>query len=186
MILELAEIDDMYKQIESILYPSFEYLASLSEEGIVEYKNQKEMADRVYKIAYEKFWSIASKLSATEIIEAYTEGSELLRGNIAGLIREHFDIVYVPLMIQAIKDGDHYGYAFLVTLYNYLGKQVIPIIMISFSSKEKRIRESALALARELDLTEAIPKIREMVMDLDEDISRSAIDTLSYLESKLN
>jgi hypothetical protein len=90
-----------------------------------------------------------------------------LKAHLAGHMYQHFNEVYIPLMVEAINNDDSGGlYLFLNALSQRLNKeQLLPIVLKALDGKFQRTRRTALEIIQVLSLKQALPKIKLMVSD---------------------
>lgn len=185
MTPKLKEINDLYLQVQNHIDPTAENLASLTDEERLEYESRADEYSRLYKIAMEKYKEVAPTLSPDEIIEGYRQGCRLLQRNLSGHMSYYFDKVYIPLMIEAIRnDESHTAYLFLQSLADHVGKEFAPVVIEALNSESALTRETALAVVRQLELVEAIAKVRDMVNDPNLEISYLAKEILRSWEGR--
>ncbi len=134
-----------------------------------------EKFSEIYNIALEKFNKIAPLLTPYEIVEGYKQGSNLLQKNLSGRMSLHFNDLYTPVMIDAIKnDHQHTAYLFLQTLADNLDNDITSIVQFALQSKSKLTRETALNVAEQLNLFELTEEIQEICFDVEPEISSLA------------
>lgn len=194
----LQEINELYLQIPHYIDPSPEYIESLNRQNEVlksqpdehrrrwqlEFAGQRAECSRIYSLAIEKFEAVSSTLSPTEVIEAYKQGCNLLQRNLSGHMSHHFDEAYIPLMIQAVKSGEgHTAHLFLPILAQQLGRDIAPLAIESLDSQFTCVREAALSVVYQLELVEAVSKIRTMA-DQDPEIAEMASNIIRKLEGR--
>ncbi len=186
----LEEIDVLYRPI--LIYHPHLYLSD--EEAINfllnagdEYWNKRDEASQIYRTAIERFSQIVPELTPSEIIDGFNQGSMLLQANLGGYMYLNFNEAYLPTMIHAVRENHPVGYLFLGALSRYLGKEIVPLVIEVLDSKlRRRIRDTAIGFIHELEIMEAIPKLKELLQDSDPNIAEDARNTLEFLEGKLN
>jgi len=180
---KLKEVNDLYLQIQDYIDPTVEYLAGLTEEQRLELESNADEHLRLYEIAIEKYREVAPALSPDEIIEGYKQGCRLLQRTLSGHMCYAFDKVYIPIMIQAVRNDEaHTAYLFVQSLADHLGKEIAPLVIEALDSESALTRERALAVVRQLELVEALPTVRGMVNDPYLEISYLAKDILNRWE----
>jgi hypothetical protein len=176
---QLEAINKQYLQIQDDLSDT-----NLQDEG--EPSPQRKEALAIYHAASDQFVDIAPLLSPLEVIEAYQQGSDILRANLTGHMYHHFDDAYIPLMKRVIENDESDGaYFFLNALSDHLDTQEIrPLVLRALDSKFHRIRGDALYIAQELSIAQALPKVRAMVDDPNPGIAKSAQKVLALLTAE--
>ena len=177
----LQEINDVYLQVEPYIRPKLETLSSLTEAEAIEWMKNRKKSVLLYKTAIGKFVTIADSLSPNELISAYQEGSSILRANITGYVCRYFDRVYVPMMLQAIREDHEAGFMFLRALHRNQAAGIQSVALNALASAFPRTREAALGIVYDDNILEAIPKVVEMTQDSDPEIAAFAKKCLQRL-----
>lgn len=182
----LEEVNELYLQIQGRymdISPENKYSQTPEAQG--EFANHLNEYSRIYNLALEKFRIIAPNLSPAEIIEGYQQGCRLLQCNLSGDMCQNFDTVYIPTMVQAIKNNEtHTSHMFLQALADQLGKEISPIVIETLNSESALMRETALSVAEQIKLLEAAPKIRMMINDVELDVAFLAKKIIASWESQ--
>lgn len=182
----LTNFDIIFSQIQMFVDPQeedSEQIMRFKDHNLVEQRRIREEALHSYHRTLGTLRNVLKQMSSNEIVEGYLEGSRLLRKCVAGYMAENFSNDFVPTMIDAVKASDkHTGWLFLQTLANHLGKDISPLVLSNLAAPG--IRETALSVAGQLDLSEAIPIIRDLINDPVHEIAALAKLILSELETK--
>lgn len=166
---ELMEVIEIYLPIDGRY---FDIPADKFDEQLEDWNKMRNEYSRIYDLGAEKSVLIAPDLSPEEIVEGYQQGCKLLQRNLSGRMSQHFDRLYIPTMVQAIKNNEtHTAFIFLPALAEHLGKEVGPIVLEALDSKSPIIRERALSAADHIKLLEAAPKIKAMVDDPEPEVA---------------
>lgn len=180
---ELNEVNNIYLQIQDYMFPPFGYFEQLTTLEMAAWQAAQPEAHSLYHKALDRFHEIYPKLSPNEIITAYQHGSRILQANLSGRIARDFDVKYIPLMQWAIRSGhSHTGPIFLTALARYTGENATSLIIESLDNPEPSMRETALALVAELNLTDAVSQVRKCLNDPVRTVSSVAKRTLEALQ----
>ena len=179
----LDNVNNLYLQLESYFDPSLDLFLSLSEEKRIEYMVRKNELTNEYKTAIEMMRTTITILSEQEILEGYQEGCKLLQRSLSGYMCQNYDPIYAQAMVNAIeRDESHVAPHFLQTLANNLGREIIPIAIYALNSNVTSIKRTALSVADQLLIVEALDKIQELTNDGNEEIPYLAKEVVRRLE----
>jgi hypothetical protein len=183
----LEEINNLYLSVQEYMDAPMEYLLGLPEDDYTEYQEKRKAASAIYEVALRKFEIIVPSLTIAEIIEAYEKGSDLLRANLSGYIFSHFDEAYIPLITRSIREDHPHAYRLLGALcYNLPHNQVKPIVLDALNSAVRLTKETALGFVKDMEVIEAIPKVRELLKDPTPNLAEFAQEVLTILKRKTN
>lgn len=182
MIPELAEVDQLYLQIQDYIDTPYQHWQSLTpaeaEDFKKELRDNQEETLRIHHLAATKLHNILSQASPTNVIEVFNEGSRVLRLGIGGHMISDFNEAYIPLMISEIKIGtSRLSSLFLQTLTDQLGLQIVPLIIESLDNRITQ--EQAIHSVDQLKLIEAIPKVHEIAQTGPSEIASIAQEILA-------
>jgi hypothetical protein len=181
---QLKEVDMMFMQIQDYIDPTPDYLSKLTQDKWMELQKDRSNYTDIYNSGLEKLRLVLPTLSNNEIVEGYTEGCRLLQRGLSGYMADHFQQEYIPTMIGAIKQPHlHTGWIFLQALANNLGKDVAPLAIEALSIEG--LTETALNVVKELNIIEALPKVRQLINGDNTTIAFLAEKTSNYLEGQL-
>jgi hypothetical protein len=174
---QLEAINKQYLQIQDVL-------SNIDQVGADELTPQQKTALAIRRTVMEQLTHVAPLLTVSEVIEAYQQGSEMLRANLTGHMYQHFDNAYIPLMRRVIENDETDGaYFFLNALSDHLGEnQITPIVLRALESKFHRVRLAALQIAQERSIAQALPTVRLMVNDPNPGIAKFAQKVLALLQ----
>jgi hypothetical protein len=156
----LAECDRIGRRI----YPYTEdtnttlvMLTRESETAREQWKVDVERARRERIDLYERFRAVVPTLSVQEIVEGFTYGGGLLRIMLSGWMGGHYDVAYLPLMMQAIREGEpQVGTHCLSQLSSILGQELAPLVMEIVRKDWHPLQLDALYVAANLRLSDAL------------------------------
>jgi len=181
---QLEEVDLMYQEVQPYIDPTFDELKSRTEVHQLKLQMNKEKYIKVYDLALEKLKLLLPHLSTGEIVDGYREGCRLLQRGLSGYMADHFHSDYVPTMVNAIKRPDlHTAWIFLQALANNLGRNISSLAIEALDTKG--LTETALNVVEQLNITEALPKIRELTKDKDDTIASLAGEVSKHLEKQM-
>ena len=156
MRFELQEIDEIYRSIEVYIEPSsVDEIINTAQRDGTNFSRNREEAHAKYDLAIQKFGMIADYLSPEDIIQGYHEGSILLRLNLVGSIWEAYNPIYLPLIIQAIREKHKGADRLLAALPENMSiTDLQPVLIEALNSGVKRLEEMALNITRHFKFVE--------------------------------
>ena len=174
----LAECD----QIGRHIYPytedvntSFIVLTRESEAARAQWKVDVEHARKERTSLIERFRAVVPNLSVPEIAEGFTYGGAVLRGMLSGWMADHYDVAYVPLMLQSIREGEpQVGKHCLSWLASILGHDLAPLVMELVRKDWHPLQLDALYVAASLRLTAALPYAEDLAQHPNSAIAEAA------------
>jgi hypothetical protein len=180
----LEEIDNLYRQVQDYFDPSPGYFDTLTEAESAAYQAAQPEASLIYNLAISKVNTVVPQLSPEEIIAGYQNGSRLLRRNLSGYICRDFVPIYIPLMREAIQTGDLPSVRhFLPALAQHLGQDAAPMVLETLSHPQVLLRETAVYVAGDLGLIQAVPQIQALLQDPNQAVVTAAQRVLDILEN---
>lgn len=89
----------------------------------------------------------------------------------------------IPIMMQSIKRGEiHTAPFFLQALANNLGHQIDNLVLDTLDSDNAMLRETALSIVKQINLSEAIPKVETLLYDKNPNIALLASQIIKNLK----
>ncbi len=180
---ELEEVNSMYQEVQPYIDPTVDELKSRSEVYQLELQTNNNKYGKVYSLAIEKLDLIFPRLSPNEIIEGYSEGCRLLQRSLSGYMANQFHSDYIPTMIDAVQRPDlHTAWIFLQALADNVGGDIFPLAVEALDTKE--LTETALNIVEQLNIVEALPKVKVLMSSEDDSIASLAAEIWSHLQRK--
>lgn len=164
----LKEINAIYLQIQDYIDPSPEYFDQITDEQKLDFIHKRKEYSQLYENTSRALKALLDRLSSEDIVEGYQQGCRMLQIGLAGHMFRHFNEIYIPLMIDAVKkDERHTAPIFLRTLsLNVKDRDQIGLLALtSLNSKWSSVLDAALAVIYDLRIVAALPKITDLAND---------------------
>jgi len=172
-----------------------EKLLAMTKEELREFQKRCHGSLIVKEKAMQMLSSVVPRLTHEEIVEGYREGCITFKRYLGGLMYSRIyqklvtgDVLqlYANAMIEGIKNDDSTSYLFLGALSLYMPDEFVQdmlpsIILIALDQKNQRTLDTAIAIAEQRKMKEAIPKIQVLTNHPNERLRGIAIKALEIL-----
>ena len=177
---ELEEINSNYREIEDYIDPPPHLIASFTDDDWVNFAARSESSRSQYEKDLKQLNVLLPTLGSATIAEAYNQGCRLMQRNLSGYMAQHFDPVYVPVMVKAIETKHfHTAQTFLQVLADHEYPQIENLL--SEAIKLRELQDVALSIIRQLRLKSFQDIVNDLCQSPDKTINEIANNTKEIL-----
>lgn len=178
----LLETDNICRKVQDYLDPEPDVFEKMTEEEWLNHREMYDSSNAAHRAAIAKLMELLPKLSTQEISEGYTEGCRLFQRALSGYMVRNFNLEYIPTMMDAINTPHlHTARNFLQSLADNIGSEISSTVLAALDVNG--LCETALSIVGQLSLTEALPKVQQLISDPDPAIASIAQTILSELNN---